>query len=264
MPALEGMACGLPAIVTAGGPTDEFVPDEACWRVPAGVKRATERRVDGMDTAGFPYSLDPDTAALRRILLEVADDPAERARRGDAARSAAQAFGWHGVALRYAERITELASRPPLHARSSGPPIQLDPPAPAALLATPAWLGEDRLGDLLAAWTQSTAPGEPACLYLLADPRVHGDQAACTDRVLRAAAQTGADIDAGADITILLQPLRDDTAARIHRAATGYAPLHAACEGHLRLAAEAGTPIVEPDTDAVRAWLAAVHALRAA
>jgi len=264
MPALEGMACGLPAIVTAGGPTDEFVPDEACWRVPAGIKRATEQRVDGMDTAGFPYSLDPDTAALRRILLEVADDVAERTRRGAAARTAAQAHHWHGVSLRYAERITELASRPPLHARSSRPSIQLDPPAPAALLATPAWLGEDRLGDLLAAWTHSTAPGEPACLYLLADPRVHGDQAACTDRVLLAAAQTGADIEAGADITILLPPLRDDTAARIHRAATGYAPLHAACEGHLRLADAAGNPVVEPETDAVRAWLASVHALRAA
>jgi len=70
--------------------------------------------------------------------------------------------------------------------------------------------------------------------------------------------------NSSADITILLQPLRDDTAARIHRAAAGYAPLHTACEGHLRLAAEAGTPLVEPDTDAVRTWLAAVHALRAA
>ena len=60
-------------------------------------------------------------------------------------------------------------------------------------------------------------------------------------------------------------PRRHDQALRGSTAPpTGYAPLHAACEGHLRLAAEAGTPLVEPDTDAVRAWLAAVHALRAA
>jgi glycosyltransferase involved in cell wall biosynthesis len=264
MPALEGMACGLPAIVTAGGPTDEFVPDQACWRVPAGVKRATEQRVDGMDTAGFPYSLDPDPAALRRIMLEVADDAAERAVRGAAGRAAAESHGWDGVARRYAERITALAALPPRHARPAGQPFELDPPAPAALLATPAWLGNDRLADLLYAWVQSTAPGEPACLYLLADPRVHGDQAACTEHVLQAAAARGANLDAGADVTILMQPLRDDTAARIHRASTGYAPLHAACEGHLRLAAAAGNPVVRPETDAVRVWLASVHALRAA
>ena len=37
LPVLEAMACGLPVVVTAGGPTDEFVPPAACWRVPARV-----------------------------------------------------------------------------------------------------------------------------------------------------------------------------------------------------------------------------------
>ncbi len=35
MPVLEAMACGRPAIVTAGGPTDEFCPPEAGWRIPS-------------------------------------------------------------------------------------------------------------------------------------------------------------------------------------------------------------------------------------
>ena len=34
MPVLEAMASGLPVVVTAGGPTDEFCPDAAGWRIP--------------------------------------------------------------------------------------------------------------------------------------------------------------------------------------------------------------------------------------
>src|SRR5262249_29451367 len=38
LPVLEAMACGLPVVVTAGGPTDEFVPQAACRRIPARVR----------------------------------------------------------------------------------------------------------------------------------------------------------------------------------------------------------------------------------
>src|SRR5262249_8574156 len=33
MPVLEAMACGLPVVVTGGGPTDEFCPPGAGWRI---------------------------------------------------------------------------------------------------------------------------------------------------------------------------------------------------------------------------------------
>src|SRR3954447_3988085 len=60
MPPLEAMACGLPVIVTAGGPTDEFVPDEACWRIPSTIDHRPTNRVDEWETAGRPWMLEPD------------------------------------------------------------------------------------------------------------------------------------------------------------------------------------------------------------
>src|SRR5205807_2676424 len=70
MPALEAMASGLPVIATAGGPTDEFIPDAACWRVPARRAYKAVNRVDEWVTASTPFLLEPDVAAMRDLLLE--------------------------------------------------------------------------------------------------------------------------------------------------------------------------------------------------
>src|SRR5204863_1079177 len=68
LPVLEAMACGLPVLVTAGGPTDEFTPPAACWRVPARVEYFPEERVGELETAGRPWWLQPDPDALAEIL----------------------------------------------------------------------------------------------------------------------------------------------------------------------------------------------------
>jgi hypothetical protein len=146
--------------------------------------------------------------------------------------------------------------RPPRHAAASAAAAELEGDADARLLATPAWLSEDRLGELLAAWVEATSPGQSACLYLLADPRLAGDEARCTQHVLDAAAHAGADLDRGADITIVMQPLRGDLTERIHRAANGYVPLHPACAGHERLAERAGNAVLEPTVRGLSGWLA--------
>ncbi|MBN9517627.1 glycosyltransferase, partial [bacterium] len=92
LPVLEAMACGLPVAVTAGGPTDEFVPPAAGWRIPARLAYFPDERVGDLPTAGRPWWLEPDPDALVGVLRAVAADAAGRAARGAAARRAA--LGW--------------------------------------------------------------------------------------------------------------------------------------------------------------------------
>ena len=113
MPALEAMACGLPVIVTAGGPTDEFVPDEACWRVPAGVRPVN--RVAEWTAWSTPGSRSSWRPTWRRcaIMLEAAATPAGRA---GAARPACRRAGLRmgrDRAAAYRERIAGWRRRPP-------------------------------------------------------------------------------------------------------------------------------------------------------
>ncbi len=241
MPVLEAMACGLPVIVTGGGPTDEFCPPGAGWHIRSARAEFPSDRVDALPTVGRPWVLEPDVADLVARLREAQADPQERRRRGAAGVEAARAYGWEAIAQRYAARVQGLTRRVPLLAGPAAPaPFPLDGQYALRVLATPAWRAEDRLGELLARWTAHTTRDASACLYLLADPAVDGDPAALEARVLAAAGGAGADLDAGADIDVLMEPLRAERDPRLHAAVDAYVPLHAACSGHARLAAAAG------------------------
>jgi glycosyltransferase involved in cell wall biosynthesis len=256
MPVLEAMASGLPVIVTAGGPTDEFCPVEAGWRIRADMRPMTGGRVDSFVTAGEPWMLEPDAGHLVELLREAAAAaPAERARRGAAGRSVAERYGWDRVAADYAGRLRALAQR---SARTTDEPIEaLEAATGSRLLATPAWRADDHLGALLAAWSGAAPAGTDACLFLLADPDVDGDPAELEARVIAAASAAGADLESSADIAILQLRTYPGRDSALHAGVDAYVPLHRACAGHERMGRAAGNAVLAPDTESVSGWLAA-------
>jgi glycosyltransferase involved in cell wall biosynthesis len=253
MPVLEAMACGRPVVATAGGPTDEFCPPDAGWRIRSSRRVIPGGRIDHLVTAGDPWMLEPDAAHLAELLQAVAADPAERERRGRAAAEAARALSWEAVAASYRARIDALLTRPPRNAAPRAAELELDGDAAVRVLATPAWRGEHRLGELLAAWAQAAPAGTDACLHLLGDSRVDGTPDDLAETVMAAAEAAGVDLDAVADIDLLVRPLEAGDDDRLLHAAVGvYVPLHDACAGHVRHARAAGSAVVEVDELAVR------------
>jgi glycosyltransferase involved in cell wall biosynthesis len=256
MPVLEAMACGVPVIVTAGGPTDEFCPPEAGWRIRSRRAQFPSDHVDSLATTGRPWVLEPDAEHLVELLRQAAADGSGRRRRGDAGRAAAQTYSWHNIAERYRERLRALAARPPLRARRApAEPWPLSEQVVLRVLATPAWRADDELGRLLQVWTTLTTRTTSACLYLLADPAVDGAADELEARALAAARAHGVDLDTGADINVVMEPHRPELDARIHAATDAYVPLHAACTGHERLAREQGSAVVPPHLDALASLL---------
>ena len=260
MPVLEAMACGLPAIVTAGGPTDEFLPGDAGWRIDARPVHFAEDRIDTLETHGRPWVLEPDRAHLVALLREAdgAEDEELQAR-GRAGRAAAQSLSWDAVAARYQERITALAARRPRPASAAvHDPFPLEEEVALGVLATPAWRRSDRLGELLAEWVAATSRETPACLYLLADPGVDGEPEALEAHILSAAEAAGVDIESGADINVLMEPAVAERDVRLHAAVEAYVPLHDACTGHERLAREAGNAVLHLGAGELADRLAAI------
>jgi glycosyltransferase involved in cell wall biosynthesis len=258
---LEAMACGLPVIVTAGGPTDEFCPPEAGWRIRSRRARFPSDRVDSLDTVGRPWVLEPDRGHLVELLGLVAADAEERTVRGRAGVAAASGLTWDAVAARYAERLERLAAMVPLLGGVEEPePYPLADGEGLRVLASPAWRREDRLSELIAQWCTREARASRATLILLADPDVDGTPGELEARVRAAAHRAGCDLADAGDINVLMEPLSATRDARLHAAVDAYVVLHAGTPGHERLARGAGNVVLSPEGGELRGLLDAAVA----
>jgi glycosyltransferase involved in cell wall biosynthesis len=92
LPVLEAIASGLPVIVTAGGPTDDFCRDEFALRVESTLRTDPER--------GAKH-LSPDLGSLVAHMTRVIDDAALRESAAvDGPEWAASHYSWRGVTER--------------------------------------------------------------------------------------------------------------------------------------------------------------------
>lgn len=270
-----------PGRVPAGGPEEPAV----LWEGPAfDVAPARVQRLGSGDPP-LPHTADVEVrttwppaqraaSAGRLVVVQPADAPAAPLPPLDElwVHDAATRDAWveQGIAEERvvvapadpAARIHALAARPPVAADpTAAEPWPLTEDAALRVLATPAWRGADRLATLLAQWCAATTPATSACLYLLADPAVDGAPEAIEQRVLAACAAGGADLDAAADVTVLLEPAIADRDVRLHAATNAFVPLHPACAGHERIARATGSAIVPLDGGALGEIVAAAGAV---
>ncbi|HMJ04473.1 MAG TPA: glycosyltransferase family 4 protein [Conexibacter sp.] len=187
LPALEAMACGVPVIHTAAGPTGEFCPPDAGWAL-------TSRRVEfeartyAGPTAGPACALEVDPDVLASALRAAATAGSDGRRvRGEHARRAAERMSWDAAAAIADERLAELArSAPPRWARAVAP-AQLEARGTAVLYA-PAWERPQTWEPTLRAWAVTISGDDDVTLVLAAPP---GERDALAPRVLAALEASG-------------------------------------------------------------------------
>jgi glycosyltransferase involved in cell wall biosynthesis len=177
LPMLEAMACGVPVVHTAIGPSSEFVGDGG-WAVAA-------KRIGLLGNRDLPpltgpgYVHDPDLGDLVDALRAAAADPAERRRRGAAAREQSTAFSWARAAADLERVLGDLEAEalPPIR-----DVVAERPEGRTTLVAyAPDWADDATWQAALEAWTRSAGDTDDVTLALaVAEP----DAPAIAERVM--------------------------------------------------------------------------------
>lgn len=113
LPVIEAMACGVPALVTAGGSTDDFVDESVGWRIPS-TKKGFSSRIEPYDRfAGPTWMFEVDVTQVARQMRAIYADPEDARKRGvTAAARVADQWTWNHTAKIIKERLIILRNAP--------------------------------------------------------------------------------------------------------------------------------------------------------
>ena len=228
LPILEAMACGVPPVHTAIGPSAEFAGDDAGWAVAAERVEVEAASLPPLAATAYVHEVDHDSLVEA---LRAAEDPADRARRAAVAVSRARAFSWEAAATRMEEVLSELEREGLVPVRHV---VAERPDARATLVAyAPDWDDRASWTAILAAWAE----------HVPADADVTLALCVAEDRATEVAAQVMDELDAlgrdelpdlalhsrpdddplplvlGADAVLLDERQALDPAPRLHRRA---------------------------------------------
>jgi glycosyltransferase involved in cell wall biosynthesis len=113
LPIAEGMACGLPVVVTGLGAALDYCDESRAYLVPARAVGLAGGRVGGLETVGQPWVAEPDVSALAEALRHVRGHPEEARARGRAACDFVRRhLGWEQSAEAVLRRLDQLRRRP--------------------------------------------------------------------------------------------------------------------------------------------------------
>jgi glycosyltransferase involved in cell wall biosynthesis len=117
LPAIEAMAAGVPPMVPAGGPTDDFCDDEVAYRVTANLEKTGTNRVGDIDCVGETSRLVITPRDLGAAMRAAYSNPQEAARRGaNAAQRVRQNHTWQHTADAIWGRLQSLLAQKPASA----------------------------------------------------------------------------------------------------------------------------------------------------
>ena len=108
LPVLEAMACGIPAIVTSGGPTDDFVLQDTGWRIAS--RQVVIEQLPGLTSKFGQGWLEPSLEDLQATMREIYERPQVASEKGRRAEELVKShWDWAVVADKYLSRLRDLA-----------------------------------------------------------------------------------------------------------------------------------------------------------
>ena len=108
LPTLEAMACGLPVIITRGGPTDDFTTDEVDWYINS-TRKSIGNKLDGTELVNEGFILEPDLQELISTMQYLYNAPENNFSMGlRASKIARKNWSWHRATLKILSRLDYL------------------------------------------------------------------------------------------------------------------------------------------------------------